>query len=189
MKGLSRNLVLVGVVLLSFVLLSACATSSKDQAADQASDKAVPGVYKNDAQGFTFTYPENFLVLPLQTDREVLRVGYPNQWNLPSIVVGVADVPFEKLDPQIYMDGVKETNPGTKRFKVLSEKDITTNDGRPAKSFTFKWTWSDGVSKLQSAAFITNKGEKAISCISTTGLGSEPTPDVLQVMCETFIFD
>ena len=58
MKGLSRNLVLVGVVLLSFVLLSACATSSKDSAADLAADGAVAGVYKNEALGFTFTYHE-----------------------------------------------------------------------------------------------------------------------------------
>jgi len=49
MKGLSRSLWLVGIVLLSFVLLSACDTSSKDQAADGA----VPGVYKNVEQGFT----------------------------------------------------------------------------------------------------------------------------------------
>ena len=185
MKALSRSLWLVGIVLLSFVLLSACATSSKDQAADAA----VPGVYKNVEQGFTFTYPENFTVLPLQYDNEVLRVAYPNQWNLPSVVVNVSDEANETLDPQVYMDGVKENNPGTKRYKVLSEKDMTTNDGRPAKSFSFKWTWSDGVSKLQSGAFLSSKGGKAITCIATTGLGSEPTPDVLQAMCEAFKFD
>jgi hypothetical protein len=189
MKGLSRNLVLVGIVLLSFTLLSACATSSKDSAADPAADGAVAGVYKNEALGFTFTYPENFKILPLQFDTEVLRVAYPNEWNLPSVVVGVSDEPFEALDPQLYMDAVKANWPGTKRFKVLSEKDMTTNEGTPAKSFSFKWTWSDGVSKLQSGAFLTNKGDKAISCIATTGLGSEPTPDVLQAMCEAFKFD
>jgi hypothetical protein len=189
MKGLSRNLVLVGIVLLSFTLLSACATSSKDSAADPASAEAVPGVYKNEAQGFTFTYPESFKVLPLEKDREVLRVAYPNEWLLPNIVIAVSDVSNEGLDPQVLMDAIKEDYPGAKRFKVLSEKDMTTNDGRPAKSFSFKWTWSDGVSKLQTAAFLTNKGEAGIVCTSTTGLGSEPTPDVLQAMCEAFKFD
>jgi hypothetical protein len=185
MKGLSRSVVLAGIVLLSLVLLSACATSSKDQAAAGAT----PGVYKNEEHGFTFTYPESFVMLPLQYDTEVLRVAYPNQWNLPSVVVDVSAVANEALDPQAYMDAVKENNPGTKRFKVLSEKDMTTNDGRPAKSFTFKWTWSDGFSKLQSAAFLTHKDGAGITCISTTGLGTEPTPEVLQAMCEAFQFE
>ena len=185
MKGLSRNLVLVGVVLLSFVLLSACATTSKDQAVDGA----VAGVYKNEAQGFTFTYPENYKMQPFQSDTEVLRVAKPSQYLLPVITVGVSDVPYETLDPQIVTDSMKESLPGTKRYKVLSEKDMTLNDGTPAKSFTFKWTWSDGASKLQSGALITNIGGKAITCTSTTMLGGETLPDVLQAMCEAFKID
>jgi hypothetical protein len=189
MKGLSRSLVLVGVVLLSFVLLSACATSSKDSAADPAADGVVAGVYKNEALGITFTYPENYKMQPLQSETEVLRVANPTQYLLPVITLSVADVPYETLDPQIVMDSMKESLPGTKRYKVLSEKDMTLNDGTPAKSFTFKWTWSDGSSKLLSGALIANKDGKPVTCTSTTMLGGETMPDVLQAMCEAFKFD
>jgi hypothetical protein len=183
MKGLSRGLWLVGIVLLSFVLLSACATSSKDQAAGGQ----VPGVYKNEDVGFTFNYPESFKMDEL-SGNEVLRVYYPNQWKIPNIAVAVAPKESDELSAQDYMDAVKALNPGSKRFKVLSEKDMTLNDGTPAKSFTFKWNWTDGVTKLQSGTLITLKGDNYISCVATTVLGGDTKPEVLQSWCEQFTF-
>ncbi len=184
MNGLSRSLWLVGIVLLSFILLSACATTSKDQAADGA----VPGVYKNEEIGFTLKYPENYKHKKLSGD-EVLSTYNPSQWKVPTMSASVADKQSDELSAQGYMDAVKALNPGTKRFKVLAEKDITLNDGTPAKVFTFKWNWTDGVTKLQSGTLITIKGDKYISCNATTILGGDTKPEVLQSWCESLTFE
>ena len=165
---MSRSLWLVGLVLLVFSLMSACATSSKDQSASGQT----PGLYKNEDVGFTLTYPDMFKMDKTSGD-EVFRAYYPNQWKIPNISISVADTETDELNSKQYMDAVKEANPGTKRFKVLSEKDMTLKDGTPAKSFAFKWNWTDGVTKLQSGTVIAIKGDKYVSCIATTVLGGE----------------
>lgn len=174
-----KKAAIVLLVLGCFVMLQACATGSK-------LPDPKPGLYVNEEFVFTFTYPEMFTEEPLQSN-EVLRVAYPNQWKIPVIAVAVADKESEELSAQGYMDAVKALNTGTKRFKVLSEKDITLNDGTPAKSFAFKWNWTDGT-KLQSGALIANKGDKAFSCSATTVLGGDTTPEMLQAMCEAWMF-
>lgn len=186
MKRVSQCLTLICVALLSIAMLTACATAPPEQ--PQAGG-GTPGLYKSDAYGFTLKYPENFKSHKIRYADEVCYVAYPNQWDLPNIGVSVSDLYNEALDPEVFMDSVKATNPGTKRFKVLSQKDMTLSDGTPAKSFIFKWNWSDGVTKLQSASLITNKGGKSISCTATTVLGGDTTPEVLQSWCDTLDFE
>ena len=119
----------------------------------------------------------------------MLRAANPNEWKIPVITAAVIDLEEEaQLDIQKYLDAVKELNAGSKRFKVLSQKDLTLNDGTPAKAFSYKWSWTDGVTKLQSGALITNKGEKSFSCTATTILGGDTKPEILQGMCETWMF-
>ena len=175
-----KNFAIVLMVLGCFVMLQACAAGPK-------LPDPKPGLYVNEEFAFTFGYPEMFTEEPLQSN-EVLRVAYPNQWKIPVIAVAVADKESDELSTQGYMDAVEAINPGTKRFKILSEKDITLNDGTPAKSFTFKWNWTDGVTKLQSGALIANKGDKTFSCSATTVLGGDTTPEMLQAMCEGWSF-
>lgn len=168
-------------VLGCFLMLHACATGPK-------LPDPKPGLYVNEAFAFTFGYPEMFTEEALQSDNEVLRVAYPNQWKIPVIAVAVADKQSDELSAQGYMDAVKASSPGSNRFKILSEKDMTLNDGTPAKSFTFKWGWTDGVTKLQSGALVANRGDKTFSCSATTLLDGDTPPEMLQAMCEAWTF-
>jgi hypothetical protein len=188
MKKLSQSLTLLCVAFLSIAMLVACATTPQEQPKADAAGQT-PGLYKNEEYRFTVKYPENFKTLAPRSDIEVLYVTYPNQWNIPNIGVSVSDLSNEALDPQVFMDSLKDSYPGTKRFQVLSQKDLTLKDGIPAKSFTFKWNWTDGTTKLQSAALITNKGDKSFTCTATTVLGGDTKPEVLQSWCDTFTFE
>jgi hypothetical protein len=168
-------------VLAGFVLLQACASAPK-------LPEPGPGLYVNEEFRFSIIYPDNYQPDALQTN-EVLRAANPNEWKIPNITAAVNDLKGDgALEIQKYLDAVKELNPGSKRFKVLSEKDLTLNDGTPAKAFSFKWSWTDGVTKLQSGALITNKGEKSFSCTATTILGGDTKPEVLQGWCESWMF-
>jgi hypothetical protein len=181
MKKVSQRLWIILLVLASFTLLQACASTPK-------LPEPKPGLYVNEEHRFSVSYPENYQPDTLQIN-EVLRVANPNQWKIPVVTAAVVDLEGEaQLDVQIFMDAVKAINAGSKRFKLLSEKDLTLNDGTPAKSFSFKWTWTDGMSKLQSGALIAIKGDKSFSCTATTILGGDATPEMLQGMCETWMF-
>jgi hypothetical protein len=153
MKKVSQRLWVVLLVLSAFVLLQACASAPK-------LPDPKPGLYVNEEYRFSVSYPENYQPDTLQTN-EVLRAANPNEWKIPVITAAVADLEGDaQLDIQAFLDAVKAINAGSKRFKVLSQKDLTLNDGTPAKAFSFKWTWTDGMTKLQSGALITIKEEK-----------------------------
>ena len=181
MKKLSQTLWIILMLSAGFALLQACATAHK-------LPEPKPGLYVNEEFRFSVSYPENYQPDTLLTN-EVLRAANPNQWKVPVITATVADLEGEaQLDIQGYLDAVRYLNTGSKRFKVLSQKDLILNDGTAAKAFSYKWTWTDGMTKLQSGALITIKGEKYFSCMATTVLGGDTTPEVLQGMCETWMF-
>jgi hypothetical protein len=85
------------------------------------------------------------------------------------------------------MKAVQKTSPGSKRFKLLSEKVITLPCGSKAMAITYKWNLNE-VTKLQSASVMVYKGKKAISLTGTTILGGETTPDKLLEMCQQVKF-
>jgi hypothetical protein len=182
MEKVTPRLWIVLLVLASFVLLQACASAPK-------LPDAKPGLYVNEEYRFSVAYPENWQAEPLQGD-EVMRAANPNEWKIPVITAAVNDKEGDELDIQQYLDAVKELNPGSKRFKALSQKDLKLNDGTAAKAFTYKWNWADGVTKLQSGALLTIKGDKTFSCTATatTFLGGDTTPEMLQGMCESWMF-
>jgi len=180
MKKLSRGLWVALVVLLGFVLLQACATLPK----------AKPGLYVNKDFRFSVSYPENWRPDKLQGG-EVLRVVNPTQWKLPVLTASVSDqAKGAKLEDSAkgWIAAVKKANPKTKRYKVLSEKMIKLEDGTPAAAFTLKWTWADGVTKLQTAAVTAFKEKKAVNVSATTIFGGETTPDKLLALCRTLKF-
>jgi hypothetical protein len=184
MKNVSKRLWIILLVLASFVLLQACASAPK-------LPEPKPGLYVNEEFRFTIEYPENWVDDKLQQETEVLRVVNPNQWKIPNLVANVADLTEDadlKNAAQAYVDSVKASNPGTKRFKILSEDTIELNDGTPAVAITFKWSWSDGVTKLQSGALIAYREDKVFSAIGTTVLGGDTTPDMLRDMAATMKF-
>ena len=87
-----------------------------------------------------------------------------------------------------WIEAVKRDIPGTKRFKIFSETMVTLEDGTQAAAYTLKWNWTDGVTKLQTAAVTAYKGEKSVTVTATTVLGGETTPDKLLEMCKTLKF-
>jgi hypothetical protein len=118
MKKASQRLWIILLLLAAFVLLQACASAPK-------LPEPKPGLYVNEEFRFSVSYPENYQSDTLQIN-EVLRAANPNQWKIPVITAAVADLEGEApLDIQGYLDAVKELNAGSKRFKVLSQKDLT----------------------------------------------------------------
>jgi len=169
------------VVLFGFVMLSACATVPK----------TTPGLYVNKDLGFSINYPENWQPLKFLSPDEVLRVANPNQWKIPVLVVSITDLTkgaVLKNSPKDWIEGAKKDFPKSKRFKILSQKMVKLKDGTPAAAFTLKWTWTDGVTKLQSGAVTAYKGKKAVTATGTTVLGGDTTPDKLLAMCKTLKF-
>ena len=146
--------------------------------------------YSNADPAFTVTYPGDWEKKPLQGS-DVLRVAKPGPYGIPVLNVTVADKkpdakPLHKAG-KTFMKAVQKTSPGSKRFKLLSEKVITLSGGTKAMAITYKWSF-DEVTKLQSASVMVYKGEKAISLTGTTILGGETTPDKLLEMCQQIQF-
>jgi len=152
---------------------------------------AKPGLYVNKDFHFSVTYPENWEGQKLLTPTEVLRVANPNEWKVPVLSVNVVDkLKGAELKDAAkgWIDGTKKGFPGSKRFKILSQEIITLEDGTKAAAFTIKYTWTDGVTKLQSGAVMAYKKDKVFTATVTTVLGGETTPDKLLEICRTLRF-
>lgn len=186
-----RSLLVVLLVLTGFVLFQACATKPAQVAPGAEESLSKPGLYVNSSPAFSVEYPKHWVSDKKQQDAEVLRVVNTNIYKVPLLIVAVDDLKEGAvLDnaAKDYIESVRETNPGTKRFKILSEKRVTLNDGTPGVAFTFKWSWSDGMTKLQSAALVVHKEGKAISLIATTILGGDTSLEELLGMVLTLKF-
>ncbi len=182
MAKVSQRLWIILLVLISFVLLQACATAPK-------LPEPKPGLYVNEEYRFSVEYPEDWIADTLQSEQEVLRVHHPNQWKIPVLIVTVADLDDDaEMTSKGFIEGAKASNPGAKRFKVLSEEMITLNDGTPALALTWKWSWTDGVTKLQTGSVLAYKDKKAFSTSVTTVLGGDTTPEVLLSIAKTLKF-
>jgi len=184
MKRLSHCLSLMGVVLLALIMLSACASTPQPQ----VQPGQTPGHYKNDEYRFTADYPDHYVPIGLQKD-EVFRAANPNGYNIPVFYIIVADAQAgAALDANAFVAAVKKGVPGSKRFKILSEKMVTLNDGTPGLALTYKWTFSDGVTKLQTASMQVLKDGKSISTNATTILGGDTKPEKLMEMVSSIKF-
>lgn len=176
-----KKTAIVLLVLGCFVMLQACATAPK-------LPEPQPGLYVNEEFRFTVNYPENWTDEPLQPG-EVLRAANPTPYKIPVITASVADLQeSSSLDPKGFTDAAQASVPGSKRYKVLSQEDLTLNDGTPAKAFTYKWTWADGVTKLVTAAVISIKDDKFFTSTATTMLGGETKPEQLLDMVKSWKF-
>jgi hypothetical protein len=181
MKKSSSGLWILLIGFFTVSLLAACATLPKAQ----------PGLYVNEQHRFSVSYPEKWQHQQFQSKSEVLRVANPNQWKIPVLTASVVDLPKGanlKNAAKAWVAAVKTSYPKTKRHKILSQEMITLEDGTPAAAYTAKWTWADGVTKLQTAAVTAFKGTKSITTTATTVLGGQTTPDKLLAMCRTLKF-
>lgn len=182
MKKASQSLGIILLVLSGFVLLQACASAPK-------LPEPRPGLYVNEEYRFSVEYPEDWQSDAFQNANEVLRVHFPNQWKIPVLTVTVTDMQEgATLDSKLFLQAAKASNPGASRFKALSEEMITLNDGTPALALTWKWNWSDGVTKLQTATVWAFKDKKSFSANATTVLGGETTPEKLLALAKTLKF-
>lgn len=187
MKKFSQSLSLLGLVLLSITLLSACATSPQQPAADATPQ--TPGLYTSEEYAFTVNYPENWKIQKTQLASEIFRAANPTTYLLPVLAITAEDGVGGSLDLKEFTEGAKKDVPGTKRYKILEQEDLTLNDGTPAKAFTYKWTWSDGVSKLFSGALITIKDGTYFSVTVTTILGGDTKPAQLLEIAKSMKFN
>ena len=184
MRKLSQGTMFIGVIFLSMVMLSACASTPQPQ----SQPGQTPGHYKNDEYRFTVEYPDHYVMQRLERD-EVFHVANPNQWKIPVFTVNISDAKAEeKLDAQAYVGSVKKTIPGSKRYKVLSEEMVTLNDGTLGLKMFFKYTLPDSVTKLQTASMWILKDGKSMSTNATTILGGDTTPDKLLEMVSSIKF-
>lgn len=151
---------------------------------------AVGAMYNNTAPAFTVSYPDDWEKQEVKAS-EVLRVVKPGPYGIPVLTVQVAEkkADAKPLDQagESFMKSVQATAPGSKRFKLLSEEVITLPGGEKAMAITFKWNLSP-TTKLQSAAVMVYKGEKAVSLVGTTILGGYTSPKDLLEMCKQIQF-
>ncbi|MCP4682782.1 MAG: hypothetical protein GY864_10655 [Desulfobacterales bacterium] len=188
MKKMSQSLWVAILLSLSFIMLAACATTPKGEATALSKVEVTPGLYVHTSPAFSVKYPTHWKYQKIKGD-EVLHVANTNMWKIPNLRAFITDLTEgAELSSKAYMDSVKNASPGSKRFKVLSEKMITLNDGSQALAFTFKWTYTDGVTKLQSAALNTFKDGKNFACLATTTFGGDTTPDKLLEIVTSFKF-
>jgi hypothetical protein len=162
-------------------MLQACAGAPK-------LPESKAGLYANQELSFTVEYPENYVAQPLQGD-EVFRTANPNPYLIPVLTVSVADASADaKLESAPCLESAQAAVTGSKRFKILSEEMVTLNDGTPGLALTYKWTFMDGMTKLQTASMWVLKDGKSISVSCTTILGGDTTPEVLLAMVKTLNF-
>jgi len=181
MKKFSRRLLVALVLMSGLALVSSCSTLPKPK----------PGLYVNKDFCFSVDYPEKWQDQKFLAPVEVLRVANPTEYKLPVLVVTIVDKPKGaqlKDAAKGWIEGVKKSFPGSKRFKVLSQEMIKLADGTPAAAFTLKWNWSDGVTKLQTASVVAFVKDKSVSASATTVLGGDTRPDKLLEMCRTLRF-
>ena len=187
MKKMSQSIPFIGIVLLAMAMLSACATAPQEQPKGDA-DGQTPGLYKNEEYHFTAEYPEHYVPERLLGD-DVFRAVNTNAYKIPVFNVTVADAQAgEALDANVWIESAKKATPGSKRFKILSEEMVTLNDGTPGLLVFYKWTFSDGMTKLQTASMWIIKNGKSISTNATTILGGDTTPDKLKAMVSSIKF-
>lgn len=176
-----KKAAMVLMVMGCFVIFQACAGAPK-----MPESKA--GFYVNQEFKFSVEYPEQYVPQPLQGD-EVYRAANPNPYLIPVLTVSVADVDADAgLESAPFLESAQAAVPGSKRFKLLSEEMATRNDGTPGLALTYKWTFSDGMTKLQTASMWVLKDGKSISVSCTTILGGDTTPEMLLEMVRTLKF-
>ncbi len=187
MKKMPKCLVFIGIAILGLAMLSACATAPQEQPKVDAGGQT-PGLYKNDDYRFTAEYPDHYVQESLQGD-DVFRAVNTNSYKIPVFNVTVADAQAgEALDANAWIESAQKASPGSKRFKILSEEMVTLNDGTPGLLVFYKWTFSDGMTKLQTASMWIIKNGKSISANATTILGGDTTPDKLKAMVSSIKF-
>jgi len=188
MKRALQGLTLISVALLSIAMLTACATAPQEQSKADAGS-GTPGLYTNEEHRFTLNYPENWKNQKKQLADEVLRVASPINYNLPVLTATVSELEDNSsLDPNTFTDSMKASLPGSKRYKVLEQEDLTLNDGTSAKAFTYKWTFTDGATKLVTGALVTIKDGKYFSATVTTILGGDTKPAQLLEIAKSWKF-
>jgi hypothetical protein len=188
MKRVSQSLTLICVALLSIAMLTACATAPQEQP-KAGTGGGTPGLYKSEEYRFTLNYPEHWKIQKTQLSTEVLRVANPNAYLIPVLVATVKDLgENDSLDPKAFTDSAMKSSPGSKRYKVLEQEDLALNDGTPAKAFTYKWTFSDGMTKLVTGALVTIKDGKIFSSTVTTILGGDTKPAQLLEIAKSWKF-
>ena len=147
-----------------------------------------PGLYVNTEHRFSVAYPDSWkpgTLLP----GEVLRAANTNMYSLPVITASVDEQKKgASLDVKVFIESAKKSEPGSDGYKVVSQNDVTLNDGTPAKVFTYEWTWSDGFTELVTGALITIKGGKYFSSTATTIVGGETSPEKLVEMVKGWKF-
>jgi len=172
----SRRLVLALAVGCS--LLAGCASQPKSR----------PGYYFNPQHGFSVEYPDGWQSQAPQHE-EVFRAANPSQFKLPVVTASVTDLrPGATLDPGAFTEAMQRMIPGSRDFNVTSQEDVTLNDSTPAKAFVFEWVWTDGNTKMVTAALIAIKNGKFFTATATNALGASPPPARLLQVVKTWKF-
>jgi hypothetical protein len=176
-----KKTVIVLLALGCFILLQALASATELPAQK-------PGLYVNTEHRFSVAYPDTWKPGTLQPG-EVLRAANPNMYSLPVITASISEQKKDTtLDVNVFLDSAKKAEPGSDGYKVVSQNDVTLNDGTPARAFIYEWTWSDGFTELVTGALITIKNGKYFSSTATTIVGGETSPEQLLEMVRGWKF-
>jgi len=191
MKNMSRSVWMLVVAVSAFFLLQACATQTAQIKPDTEGTYA-QGKYVNKSPAFSVQFPADWEPQKLQST-EIFRVANPNQWKIPVATITVdkkeknAAALKDEATAQGYLKGLKETNPGSSRHRILSREVVTLSDGTPALTMIIKWKY-DQTTVLVTAALMAYKGDKVVSLSNSTVAGGATTPDKLLAMLKTLTF-
>jgi len=174
-----------------FIMVSAGTAAAKEEASpEQAKSGQKVKQYTHGYPAFSIEYPDHWQE-DLLMGMSVFKRANPNRYKTPSIEVSVTPMGIGSreglYDAKIFTDSIKAIIPGTKNFKILKEEPLTLPDGTKALAFTYTWIWTDGTTKLSTAALNVSRNGKFYAVTSTCipGLDAE-TPDDLLLYVKSF---
>lgn len=183
-------IVFIPVAIVCIMVSAGTAAAGEEVSPEQAKAGQKVKQYTHGDPAFSIEYPDHWEE-DLLMGMSVFKRANPNRYKTPSIEVSVTPMGIGSreglYDAKIFTNSIKSMIPGTKKFKVLKEEPLTLPDGTRALAFTYTWIWTDGTTKLGTAALNVSKNGKFYAVTSTCIMGLDPeTPDDLLPYVKTF---
>ncbi len=177
-----RRMWLFAALLISLALV-ACAPAPKKKPAALPEPDIVskPGLYKDNIIGFSLSWPAQAFSVKADLQKDE-RVRVVNEATIPVLTIAVTpkkeDAPPLADIGNSFKNGLKETQVGSKRFKLRDNKLVKLANGVDAGYAMVTWKYG-GSFALVTVAVVVYKGDKVITVTCTSAPG-QPAVEVME---------